>query len=516
MAAPLALAAYPVLFLFAHNQGQTYAVDVVRPLVVAVLGCAVLLGIAAAVYRDAAKSAVVTSAFVILFFAYGHIVNLISATSVGASVATAVVEVGIFATLAWFVYRSASSPEKPATVLAAVAAILLAFPLVTIATGQLGRQNADRKTADPNGAVSTGDATSRRPDIYYIILDSYPSERSLKEFYDFDNSALSAGLAERGFYVAPDSASNYAATLLSLGSSLNMTHLDEMTAPFRETSDRTVMMDAVRDSKVVRTLRERGYHFVNIASGFSGTDPMPTADVEIRFPKGNLTEFEVLAIRTTPLAELPAVKATSDPFLLRRYAVLHGFKTLGEFEPSTEPTFVLAHILSPHPPFVFDAVGNMREKKGRFNQTKYSKEEYIDGFRGQVTFVNDRLLPAIDAIRQRYDAANQPVIIVQGDHGPRSLRRRNNTTEAFYRERFSILNAYSIPSDFTCALYPGISPVNSFRVLFASLFGTPAELLPDESYFSTSGKPYAFKSVSTLVRSGAPPERDDEEDHAEE
>ena len=76
-----------------------------------------------------------------------------------------------------------------------------------------------------------------------------------------------------------------------------------------------------------------------------------------------------------------------------------------------------------------------------YNAERGFKDEYLEGFRGQVTFVNDRLTPAIDAILGRYDGSNLPIIIVQGDHGPRSLRRRNNTTEAFYRERFSILNA---------------------------------------------------------------------------
>jgi hypothetical protein len=409
-----------------------------------------------------------------------------------------------------------TSPTTPSTLIAVVAAVLLVLPISTITLGLMGRRAVVPGAVGTAGTEPVTASAGRRPDIYYVILDSYPSERSLREFYGVDNAPFVEGLRSRGFYVAGESKSNYGVTLLSMGSSLNMTLLDETTAPYRETSDRTVMMDAVRDSAVVRGLRERGYRFVNIASGYSGTDPMPTADVQMRFPKGSLSEFEVLAISTTPLAELPAVKATSDPFLLRRYAVLHGFEALAGMQPSSQPTFVLAHILSPHPPFVFDAAGGMREKKGRFNHTKYSKDEYVDGFRGQVTFVNDRLMPAIDAILGRYDTENQPIIILQGDHGPRSLRRRNNTTEAFYRERFSILNAYHVPKDFRCELYPSISPVNSFRAIFSGLFGTQFEALPDESYFSTSGKPYAFKAVSALVHSDSMPEGDgDGEDAGE-
>jgi hypothetical protein len=39
-------------------------------------------------------------------------------------------------------------------------------------------------------------------------------------------------------------------------------------------------------------------------------------------------------------------------------------------------------------------------------------------------------------------------------------------------------------------LYAAVSPVNTFRVLFNSCFGTRLELLPDKSYFSTAGHPY--------------------------
>lgn len=507
--APIALSAYPVLFLFAHNQGQTYAADLGRPLAVSMAGGALVLGCAALVYRDVAKAGLLASAFVVLFFGYGHVVNLFPAPSVTVAVAVGAVEAVLLVVLAVALTRLRSSPEKPVALVALVAGVLVAFAVSSMAIGAWNRRQAARAGTSEAGGVQVR-TEGRRPDIYYIILDSYPSERSLREFYGYDNAPFLEALQSRGFTVTPDSKSNYGATLLSLGSSLNMTHLEELTAPYRETSDRTVLMDAVRNSEVVRLLRERGYRFVNVASGFSGTDPMPTADEQLRFAKGSLSEFEVLAISTTPLAELPAIRETSDPFLLRRYAVLHAFEALATIEPSGQPMFVLAHVLSPHPPFVFDADGGMRERKGRFNHTKYSHDEYVEGFRGQVTFVNARLVPAIDAILSRYGAANQPIVIIQGDHGPRSLRRRNNTSEAFYRERFSILNAYHIPKDFTVALYPSISPVNSFRAVCSGVFGAKLEMLPDESYFSTSGRPYAFKPVSALARSDAPPPADDD------
>jgi hypothetical protein len=46
----------------------------------------------------------------------------------------------------------------------------------------------------------------------------------------------------------------------------------------------------------------------------------------------------------------------------------------------------------------------------------------------------------------------------------------------------AILNAYSVPGG-APALYPSISPVNSFRVILNARFGESLPLLPDRSYF---------------------------------
>ena len=49
-------------------------------------------------------------------------------------------------------------------------------------------------------------------------------------------------------------------------------------------------------------------------------------------------------------------------------------------------------------------------------------------------------------------------------------------------------------------LYPEISPVNSFRVIFNRYFGAKFELLPDRSFFSTAKFLYKFHDVTDRVR----------------
>ena len=66
--------------------------------------------------------------------------------------------------------------------------------------------------------------------------------------------------------------------------------------------------------------------------------------------------------------------------------------------------------------------------------------------------------------------------VIQGDHG---LLDANH---------YQILNAYYLPRDGTKSLYPAITPVNPFRIIFDKYFGTDYALLPDVSY-NQSGQP---------------------------
>ncbi len=72
------------------------------------------------------------------------------------------------------------------------------------------------------------------------------------------------------------------------------------------------------------------------------------------------------------------------------------------------------------------------------------------------------------------------------------------------RERYSILNAYYFPGKADAGLYPGITPVNSFRVVFNTYFNQQLPLEPDRSYYSTWDRPYALTDISGQLNSCAP------------
>jgi hypothetical protein len=101
----------------------------------------------------------------------------------------------------------------------------------------------------------------------------------------------------------------------------------------------------------------------------------------------------------------------------------------------------------------------------------------------QTKYLNKKLLDAIDTILA--ESKTPPIIILQGDHGPWLQPKE---------EHMWILNAYYLP-DHMEKLYPTISPVNTFRLVFDAYFGGKYDMLKDVSYFSPVPKLYEFSVV---------------------
>ncbi|MEE9169796.1 MAG: hypothetical protein V3U73_08510, partial [bacterium] len=74
---PLLFSAFAILFLFSHNIEQVELIDLWIPMGISILFAIVVLGLARLVVRDADKAAVATSLFLIIFYSYGHVRNLL-------------------------------------------------------------------------------------------------------------------------------------------------------------------------------------------------------------------------------------------------------------------------------------------------------------------------------------------------------------------------------------------------------------------------------------------------------
>jgi hypothetical protein len=111
-------------------------------------------------------------------------------------------------------------------------------------------------------------------------------------------------------------------------------------------------------------------------------------------------------------------------------------------------------------------------------------EEGASHYRDQAIYVSSRMKEIVPKIIA--NSNTPPIIIIQGDHGP--------TVASSPRARMSNLNAYFLPGA-KSAIYPTITPVNSFRVIFNTYFGQSLKLLDDVSLYSEYTDPFRFKNI---------------------
>jgi hypothetical protein len=166
------------------------------------------------------------------------------------------------------------------------------------------------------------------------------------------------------------------------------------------------------------------------------------------------------------------------------------------------PKIVFTHIVGPHPPFVLDADGNPIQPVWPYNLRDATflgtPDEYVSGYVEEAIYLNRRLEEVIEVILSTSE--RPPIIILQGDHGPGNYFDQDRLDDSCLRERYSILNAYYFPDQNYAALYPSISPVNSFRVVFNTYYGTDLPLLEDRSYYASWLAPFDFTEVTDKIQ----------------
>jgi hypothetical protein len=100
----------------------------------------------------------------------------------------------------------------------------------------------------------------------------------------------------------------------------------------------------------------------------------------------------------------------------------------------------------------------------------------LAAYGGQIVYLNSKVLEVVDQILATSD--QPPVIIIQGDHGATIDYQGKGIDKTL---RLGILNAYYLPGVHQDLIYPTITPVNTFRLIFNVYFNGGYELLEDKS-----------------------------------
>ena len=495
----------PVLTLLTGNIQAVRPAVAIRPAVICSLLAGAMMALLRIRVREERRAALICSAGLLVFFSYGHVYRSLPGAVPGEpdGLRHALLLLGFGIALGAWAWLLARRP----TIIPAASTFFTVTGLALLAMSVLGIANYEAQRTRPwlpAPAASAQHPPARgdwMPDVYYIILDGYGRQDILERLYGVDNSAFLDGLRDLGFRVADQARSNYAQTSLSLASSLNMAYLDSIAQQMGEgTRDQGPIERLIRLNEVSRQFRELGYLEVAFSTGYRRTE-LDNASLFLRVPQRASTGFEGLLVDTsTILAIEDGTRLLGWPFPWPGYhahrdQIRFTLNSLEEVASMPGPKFVFAHIIAPHPPFVFDRVGNPVTPSLPFRLQEGSeflgtREEYIRGYSDQLTFIGGEILRVVGEILDR--SSDAPIIILQADHGPGSRTNWRVPEESDFEERLSILNAYYLPGGGEAPVYASISPVNTFRVVFNRYFGADYELLPDESYFSSPTTPYQF------------------------
>lgn len=406
----------------------------------------------------------------VLFFTFGKVLNSFENSYVKPAYLW-VVFVGLLLFLSW----KLSSLRVIQKIVKLIIIALVTFPLILLSWGGIFNK---KKPSISRSQNITFDMTYK-PNIYYILMDAYGRQDTLKEVMEYDNEPFLKALEHRGFIVSREAYSNYHFTISSLSATMNMRYHDlPYTLP-------PMFRSLEGDNNVRRILKRNGYKIINVPSYWQHIRSIQYQDASI---EGRSFDVAQSFFSETPL------KIISWP---------HHYVDERDVEESVrlfpnEPKFVFVHLAHVH-----DALKLRRSLASALSPFSSSPSDKKRYYRESIEMMNHTLLRMIDSI-QKQDP--QSVIVLQSDHGPLYVGEvkflGSAAQEGFpvtykkqLRYKFGIMSAIYLP-DYDSFSKKSVREylsgkstlINTFRCIFTYLNGKmPLTLEKDASYFIYKG-----------------------------
>jgi hypothetical protein len=492
---PILFAVYPILFLWSQNVGEAGPADVGDVLAATFLAAIAVTALAWLAFQDRARGALLVAPVILGFLIYGHVANFGLPPQAHHAGWLAIVTAALVAALKlpdrWI--------DRIDRGLRVVAVALVAIALVTILPTEIEEATTPRIVVAA-GRTLPGETSAPKRDVYWLVYDRYGSDRSFEVGYGVEND-LTPWLEDQGFAVLKDSHANYVGTSLSLATTMNMTPLDELAKAVPQTSGSyEPVYRTLQGSLVTRQFQALGYTYLHLGSWWNPTRTDSAADRN--YNADGVSDF------TSAVVEESLVPVLAEAFLPEELPPTESAKhlkhnawaldVLDRLPRESGPKFVFAHVLLPHPPYVFDRDGRYIESPQAAGISE------VDGWHGQLEYTNSRLRAFISSLLAKPEN-EQPIIILQADEGPwpesYGINKYGfNWATASDREvemKFGIMNAWYVPGGTDAlGLRQDQTAINTFPVLFDGYFGVDYPMLPDRVFASSWGRPYRSIEVT--------------------
>ena len=478
---PYFIALYPVLHLMSFNTHIWNKWTAFLAIAIVAIMVFITLAMMKIFIQDGARRAFFTSIFFILFFSNHIMIVEIIPFILGKEMTDGFVMLLLILLigLSFYVITKAYFQFNVITEFLNYFGFMLI--LIVIFTPILnGLVNKSSRKIDPINPFLLNRATiidtTHHPDIYFIILDMHAGQQSLKEYFNYDEKDFIIELAKKGFFVSKNSHSNYNATLPSLASTLNMNYILPQDSTLKNNSLSEYLHFLIRSNAVVQYLHDHQYVFANLSIWEALNDVA-------EYPYVNQSEFNRSKFYSGLISQTILNRFFGRCFFdvyAKRKDIAQRSAEIKNIITIKGPKFVYIHFLLPHPNYGFTSTGEKPPISDLLMGGK-SDHNYLE----QLKYSDKLALETINGIIQ-----NSPnsVIILQGDHGYHRYPKKID------EEMLNNLNAIRLPGKDTKDLNDTLSSVNTFRIVFNTLFNDSLPILPNH-HFIDDGKGTKYRMV---------------------
>lgn len=322
------------------------------------------------------------------------------------------------------------------------------------------------------------------PNIYYIISDSYPGQKTLKKYCNLENYDFLNYLKDHNFNIYNDALSNYRSTMISIPSTLNMDYLSNTCNRLNDINYNPHIKKIWDNNQLFQYLSKRGYKIIELLSQWGRDQEFNTPSTKISMGKNSYSFFEVLledGIFSPIIKYLNALQLIKETENIEKFFVNMKIKD--------EPTFIFAHFLLPHPRFLFKK--NLKPKISKLLIKTKVENEKIEDLVNQIEYVNKLLKNIIDNILIK---DKDSIIILQSDHGIHmynfSFVKKIHSLN-FDETQYNILKAIYYKGE-KIDINTRTS-VNTFRELINLIFNDKLEMLDEKIYVN-----YPYEKVGVI------------------
>lgn len=455
--------ALPSVFLYSNNAYEVPFGDVLLPLAASVLLGALCFAILRWILKSHDLAALMSVVFMGLFLNFNFVVLLTDALFASVRVRVYYFVAGALGLL---LAAGLFALRKQTVVLEALVRLsLVALGVVLLINVVTAAPKAAKRIGATSFSASGGAQIERkRPNLYYIIVDEYASFDEIEKYYGYDNSSFHKYLTDASFCVSDSSYNRVPNTVRSIADNVNLGPAVQPEMDYAECEN------LIRNGTLYGVLEGMGYDLYQLGTLY----PLPLLMEKSNFllnsnavTMNGETATEIL-MKNSMLMPLPTILYWRRIGNRAETELLDWLIDPANYNDKGNRA-IFAYVCSPHPPFYYDANGNLVDEENWTNWTdkRYYLDQYI-----HITHYLEKTLTAI----LHHDPDS--VVIVQSDHG---LRYHNDSSKPHtfhidFDDQRQILNAVYFRGERLDII--GLSGYNTWRAVLSAL-GENYPVLPE-------------------------------------